>query len=79
MKKKMSLNNLQVKSFVTNLGNNNAETIKGGGDALTHTQPTAVCGGCEIQTDQACHGGGGSGWVPSNGCSNNSCAECHVV
>ena len=76
MKKKMNLKNLKVNSFVTDLDSNSSETVKGGFDP-TNTRPTGPCGGCDILTDQSC-GGGGGGWNPSDGCSNNSCAECYV-
>ncbi len=35
MKKKLSLKNIEVKSFVTDVQNKEASDIKGGGDILT--------------------------------------------
>ena len=81
----MNLNSLKVKSFVTDLGSDNANTVKGG-TSLTNTQPTGVCGGCDIATND-CGGTGpttagpgtpNTGWPPSQGCSNNSCVICHI-
>ena len=82
MKRKMNLNNLKVQSFVTDLDNQKSQTVQGGGTIypicqLTTAQPSNNFN-CEVETDRACNGGGGGGWPPSQGCSNNSCAECYT-
>lgn len=87
MKNKMNLNNLKIKSFVTDLTEKSSQTAKGGG--FTVPLPTvngSDCGGtlnaieCGATNVPACTGnsGGSGGWQPSIGCSNNSCAICYT-
>lgn len=83
---KMNLKNLKVKSFVTNLDQENSTTIKGGFTVPLPTVNGSDCGGtlnaiaCGATNVPACTGnsGGSGGWQPSIGCSNNSCAICYT-
>lgn len=83
MKKKLNLNGLKVKSFVTTMEKGRSQTIKGGN---TYDSCGADCQAWETNfincgvTWSGCGGGGGTaeGGCASDGCSNNSCFECHV-
>ena len=50
--KKIKLKNLEVKSFITNLSNENSETVKGGFtvDILCNKSPTGGTGGTNTNT-----------------------------
>ena len=53
-KKTLKLNDLRVKSFVTNLSDSSVQTVKGG------IPPYSDKGGCDESVDSDCGGGGGS-------------------
>lgn len=77
----MNLRTLKIDSFITSMDYSSIKTVKGGvftvhGSNCDHTLNTPGCGATNVQS---CTGGGaGSGWNPSDGCSNNSCGECHA-
>ena len=51
MKKKLNLNELKVKSFVTDFDKNSAFTVKGG---LPNTNVNCTAVTCPVQSDQVC-------------------------
>ena len=79
MKKKMNLNSLSIESFVTSLEASGSKSLKGGNVPTGYS----VCHNCDDDTGSGSGsgdpgpGGTNTGWPPSQGCSNNSCAICH--
>ncbi|MGB3182910.1 MAG: pinensin family lanthipeptide [Cyclobacteriaceae bacterium] len=62
MKKKLTLDKLQLTSFVTKYDQASGRTVKGGGSDLQnpcrYTEPDTCPVGCYNQTDLGCGGGG---------------------